>query len=433
MNNLQQEISLKYGENKFELRIKKDRIKNIITANSVEKVEFDKMISHALKNPIGTKRLSQKMKVGESVTVVISDITRSWQQIDKFLPFLIAELEKGGIKLADITILAATGSHRFHTEKEIQSLLGEEYYGKLNFIDHDANDKKQLEFLGETSFGTPVWINKLALDADRLILTGGIVFHDLAGFAGGRKSILPGIAGYESIMKNHSLSLKKDEGGIKETVTSNNLANNPVNLDMLEAAKMVNVDFIFNVLPDGAGGIAAAVAGDLIKAHEKGCDICRNLFGIQMEEKAELVFASCGGYPKDINLYQGSKSLVNAVQAVKKNGYLVLLSECREGIGHPEVKEIIENYKSNIEREKYLRNNFTISRYTGYLITKEIEDINLILVSELDKKILSSTKIEVVDNLKDALKIVEAAFEELPETYVMPAAANTLPIFKADD
>ena len=434
MKNLQKEFSLKYGSRSFNLKINENKIKNIITANSAEKVEFEKVINFALENPIGSKKLNQKVKAGETATVVISDITRSWQQIDKFLPFIISELEKGGIKLEDITVLAATGSHRFHSENEIKTLLGQKYYGKLKFVDHDANDKDQLKFLGETSYGTPVWINKLALDTDRLILTGGIIFHDLAGFAGGRKSIIPGIAGYESIMKNHSLALDEKEGaGIKKTVTNNHLDDNPVNLDMMEAAEMLAVDFIFNVIPDGESGIAAAVAGDLVKAHQKGCEICRNLFGIAMEEKSDLVIASCGGYPKDINLYQGSKSLVNALQAVRKNGYLILLVESIEGIGHPEVEEIIQNYKNNIEREKYLRNNFTISRYTGYLITKEIEDVNLILVSELDRNILNSTEIRVVNNLKDAIKIVEADFKELPEIYLMPAAANTLPLFLNDN
>lgn len=427
---MQKEISLKYGNQDFKFNLEESKIKEIISANSTEKEEFDKIVKDALAEPIGSKKLSKKVNAGEKVTVVISDITRSWQQIDRFLPFIIGELEAGGVKLDDITILAATGSHRFHTESEIKTLLGEKYYGKLNFVDHDGSDKKQLKFLGETSFGTPVWINKLALSADRLILTGGIVFHDLAGFAGGRKSILPGIAAYESIMKNHSLSLAEKEGeGIKATVNNNHLKDNPVNLDMLEGAEMLDVDFIFNLIPDAEGGIAAAVAGDLVKAHQKGCEICRDLFGIQMEEKAELVFASCSGYPKDMNFYQASKSLVNAVRAVKRNGYLILLAECREGIGHPEVEDIIENYQNNFEREKFLRRDFTISRYTGYLITKKIEDINLILVSELDKNILSNTEIRVVKTLKEALNIVQGEFDELPESYIMPAAANTLPIF----
>lgn len=427
---MSKEISLKYGNDIFKFNLKKEQIKEIITANDFKKREFKEIIKDALANPIGSKKLREKVKNGETATIVISDITRSWQKIDQFLPFIISELEIGGIDLNDISILAATGSHRSHRKDEIKLLLGEKYYGQVKFVDHDAGNKENLKFLGKTSFETPVWINKLALNTDHLILTGGIVFHDLAGFAGGRKSILPGIAGYESIMKNHSLSLSENKGdGIKKTVTNNHLADNPVNLDMMEAAQMLDVDFIFNVIPDGEGGIAAAVTGDLFKAHKKGCQICRELFGISMQEKAELVFASCGGYPKDINLYQGSKSLVNAVRAVKKGGYLILLSECREGVGHPEVDDIIENYKNNYERENFLRNDFTIARYTGYLITKKIEDINLILVSELDKEILNNTDIKVVKSLDKALQIVKKEYEELPRSYIMPAAANTLPIF----
>lgn len=430
MNNLKKEISLKYGNEKLKYKIEESKIKKIITANASEKIELEKIIKNALVNPTASNRLKKIVKEGETATVVISDITRGWQQIDKILPFIIAELKAGGIKFEDIHILAATGSHRFHTESEIKTLLGD-YYGKIKFSDHDGKNKKNLKYLGDTSYGTPVWINKLALEADRLILTGGIIFHDLAGFAGGRKSILPGIAAYESIMENHSLAMADQEGeGIKKTVTNNHLKDNPVNLDMIEAAEMVDVDFILNVIPDADGGIAAAVAGDLFKAHQKGCKICAELFGIELEEKADLIFASCGGYPKDINLYQGSKSLVNAAQAVKENGYLILLSECREGIGHSEVEEIIQNYNDNLARENFLRSNFTISRYTGYLITQEIEDINLILVSELDQNILNSTDIKVVKTLKEALKIVETEFNELPQSYIMPAAANTLPIFK---
>jgi len=430
MNNLEQKISLKYGDNKFKFKIKKNKIKNIITTNPIKKNGLESIIKEALANPIASDKLKEIVSPGETVTIVISDITRSWQQIDKIISFIIAELKLGGIKLEDINVLAATGSHRFHTTAEIKKLLGE-YYGKINFVDHNGKNKEGLRYLGDTAYGTPVWINELALESDRLVLTGGIVFHDLAGFAGGRKSVLPGIAAYESIMKNHSLSLSKKEGeGIKDTVTNNHLDDNPVNLDMLEAAKMIDVDFIVNVIPDADGGIAAAVAGNLFKAHQKGCKICKKIFGIELAEKADLVFASCGGYPKDINLYQGSKALVNAAQAVKKGGYLILLAECREGIGHSEVEEIIQKYNNNFTRERALRSHFTISRYTGYLITKRIEDINLILVTEIDKEILNNTDIKVVKTLAEASKIVEAEFDHLPQSYIMPAAANTLPIFK---
>ncbi len=269
------------------------------------------------------------------------------------------------------------------------------------------------------------------METDRVVLTGGIVFHNLAGFAGGRKSLLPGTAAYESIMKNHSLSLAEKRGeGLKPTIESNILINNPVHDDMMEAAQFIETDFILNVIPDGKGGISNVVAGDLEMAHQEGCRICRELFGINMNDKADLVIASAGGFPKDMNLYQSSKALVNAAKAVNKGGYLILLADCKEGIGNPEVEDIIQNYDNNLAREDFLREDFTIARYVGYLITSETEDINCILVSNIKTDSLNTTDIKITDSIEDALKMVKDEIKELPKTYIMPDAANTLPIYK---
>ncbi|PUU88782.1 MULTISPECIES: nickel-dependent lactate racemase [Halanaerobium] len=452
-------ISLKYGSDKAEIRLGELKTKRIIRANEDQKYfgdnlsssgiqspvdvqsitknnyfsedqDFNKIIQAALNNLIGSPKLRQLVNKGEKVTLVISDITRSWQNMSGFLPFLIEELKVGGVEFDDITVLSAAGSHRSHTESEKEELLGI-YYNKIKFIDHDDKAEHEMEYLGETSFGTPVWINSEVVNTDRLVLTGGIVFHKLAGYAGGRKSLLPGTAAYESIMANHSLSLAENRGdGLKETVDSDLLENNPVHLDMMEAAEMIDVDFIFNVIPDGRGGIAAAVAGDLVEAHLEGCRITSDLFGIDLDEKAELVIASAGGFPKDMNLYQSSKALVNSVKAVKKGGYLILLADCSEGIGHPEVEDIIQNYNNNLEREDLLRREFTISRYVGYLITTEIKDINCILVSNIDADKLSTTEIKVVNSLGAALEIIEEVYEKLPPAYIMPDAANTLPLYR---
>jgi len=428
---MQKSINLKYGLDKVELKIDEGKIKGIISSKEIENKDYAKIITEALENPIGSDKLREIVNTGETVTLVISDITRSWQNIDLFLPFIIGELQAGGIKLKDITVLSAAGSHRNHTEAEKEKLLGSRYYGKINFKDHEAENKDDLTFLGTTSYGTPVFLNKALVEADRVVLTGGIVFHNLAGFAGGRKSLLPGTAAYQSIMKNHSLSLAEKRGdGLKSTIESNILKNNPVHEDMMEAAQFIETDFILNVIPDGKGGIANVVAGDLELAHQEGCRICRELFGINMKEKADLVIASAGGFPKDMNLYQSSKALVNAAKAVKKDGYLILLADCKEGIGHPEVEDIIQNYENRLAREDFLREDFTIARYVGYLITAETEDINCILVSNIKEDSLSTTDIKITDSIEDALKIVEEEIKELPESYIFPNAANTLPVFK---
>ncbi|MGM0603718.1 MAG: nickel-dependent lactate racemase [Bacillota bacterium] len=429
---MQQDMKLKYGDKDKIFSFDKDKIKKTIKAqeNSTnDNRPLKEILKTALENPTGSKKLSEIVDKDDSVAVIISDITRSWQKIDKFLPLIIEEITAGGVKLSNITVLAATGSHRAHTDEEIIKLLGEDTAAKVNFIDHDCHDEDNLKFLGKTSFDTPVYINRTACEADKLILTGGIVFHDLAGWAGGRKSILPGIAGYETIMANHSLSLNsRDKGGIRETVRSGNFEDNPVHLDMEEAAEMLPPDFIFNVIPDGNGNIAAAVAGNYKMAHKKGCRIISDMFGIQIEKKADLVIASCGGFPKDINLYQASKALVNAASAVKNNGYVILMAECREGIGHPEVEEIMQKYETNFLREDYLRDNFSISRYTGYLITKTIENIKFILISELEEKYIDKTDIILVKTPEEALAVIENAQQNIRDVFVMPDAANTLPI-----
>ncbi|MCC3145919.1 nickel-dependent lactate racemase [Halanaerobium sp. Z-7514] len=423
-----QNIAFKYGKEKIDFNLDSARIKKIIEANYSEQQALELIAKKALAEPIASKRLSKIVNEGETAVIVISDLSRSWQKIDRFLPYIVEELQSGGIKLKDISLLCAGGSHRPHSKAEIEKLIGKELYQKLNFIAHDSTKKEDLRKVGETSYGTPVIINKNILENDRVILTGGIVFHPLAGFAGGRKSLLPGTAAYQSIMKNHSLSLAEKEGaGIKTSVDSNNLADNPVHLDMVEAAKMINVDFIFNVIPDGRGGIAAAVAGDLFAAHQKGCQITADLFGIEIKEKAELVIASCGGFPKDMNLYQISKAIINSVRVVQKDGYLLLMGQGKEGIGHPEVKDILQNYNNNLAREKLLRKSFTIARFVGYLITTKIENINFILISELEQSQLNNTGIKVVKTLDAGLEIVKNEVGELPPAYIMPDAANTLP------
>ncbi|RCW41691.1 MULTISPECIES: nickel-dependent lactate racemase [unclassified Halanaerobium] len=430
-----QNIKLKYGDKEKIFSCKGNKIKKIIQADNYSKDDNKLMkdiVKSALSNPDGSKKLSEIVNKDDKVTIVISDITRSWQKIDKFLPYIIDEITAGGVELEDITILAATGSHRSHTNEEIDRLLGKNTAGKIKFVDHNCYDKDNLKFLGKTSFGTPVYINKAAVDADKLILTGGIVFHDMAGWAGGRKSILPGIAGYETIMSNHSLTLNSRKvGGIKDDVRSGNFDNNPVHLDMMEAAEMIPPDFIFNVIPDGKGGIAAAVAGDYKKAHKKGCKLISDMFGIKINKKADLVIASCGGFPKDINLYQASKALVNAAAAVKNNGCVILMAECREGIGHPEVEEIMQKYENNFLREDFLRKKFSISRYTGYLITKTIENIKFILISDLEEKYIDKTDIILVNTLEEALAEVEKWPHYLENIYVMPDAANTLPVVES--
>jgi lactate racemase len=282
--------------------------------------------------------------------------------------------------------------------------------------------------LGTTSFGTPVAITKKALQSDHIVLTGAIVFHDLAGWGGGKKSILPGIAAYESIMANHKLSLNPNFGeGTNFLVRCGNAVNNPVHLDMLEAAEFVKPSFMFNVIIDENGSIVKAVAGDYVKAHEAGQKMVDDADSAYIKEQADIVIVSAGGYPKDIDFYQASKALINAKEAVKKDGVIILLSECIEGFGGNEVQQMLEEFSDNCSREKALREIFSIAKYTGYLIAEIAERFNVILVSSLNSDLLINANIKVTTDVNDALAIAIQQKGMDAKIYLMPNGANTLP------
>lgn len=422
-------IKLKYGREEVNIQPEADSFLGVIQSRGLmnNKTE-EEVILEALKNPIGSQRLKDIVNTGETVCIIISDITRSWQKMDLYLPYIVNELNEAGITDDSITFLCATGSHRAQTEEEHKSLLGEKLAHRFKVKNHDCRDWSNLVKLGTTSFGTPVAINKTAAESDHVILTGAIIFHDLAGWGGGKKSVLPGIAAYDSIMANHSLSLNPIEGeGLNPLVRCGNADSNPVHLDMLEAAAFLNPSFLFNVIIDENGNIGKAVAGNYVKAHEAGRQLVDEADSAYIREKADIIVVSAGGYPKDIDLYQASKALINAKEAVKEGGTIVFLAECIEGVGGEEVEMMLREFDNNSSRERALRDGFTVAKYTGYLIAKIAESFNVILVASLDPKQLVKSGIKVVASVEEALSISGAVKGSGLKTYYMPNGANTLP------
>ncbi|MDP4144865.1 MAG: nickel-dependent lactate racemase [Bacillota bacterium] len=421
---------MKYGNTKLPICSDDYNILQIIKSSNYEVTKSeDDIIADALENPIDSARLRELVYPGQTVCLVIPDATRAWQKTHKYLSKIVDELIAGGIQDSDIVFLSALGTHRPQTKEEHATLLGEDLKDRFTVIDHDCHDKSNLVYVGKTTYGTPVSINKLSLECDHVIITGAIIYHFLVGWSGGKKSLVPGIASYETIMANHALSLNDNLGhGTHPNVRSGNIRSNPLHDDMLQAASFIRPTFMFNVIMGPDGNIAGAVAGNYISAHEAGRNLVDSIDGVDIKEKADVVIASAGGYPKDINLYQSIKTLINAREAARDGGTIILISECREGIGgDSDIQDIILNFDNLIDREKSLRDRYSISKFVGYYFCETAEKFKLILVSELDPEILRNAKVTVVKDLNQALDMVYGENTAKLKTHLMPQAANTLP------
>ncbi|MFI5382782.1 MAG: nickel-dependent lactate racemase, partial [Methanosarcina thermophila] len=315
------------------------------------------------------------------------------------------------------TIIFALGLHRNQTEEESRRLVGEEIYKKIRCIQHDTS---RCRYIGTTSRGTPVEIFENVLDADLVIGTGSIEFHYYAGYSGGAKSVLPGVSSKEAVIANHKMMI--DEKAVSGRVDG------PVRQDMEEAAKIAGLDFILNVVLDSKKEIVAAVAGDFIEAHRKGVEVVDSMYKVPVEP-ANAVIVSCGGFPKDINLFQASKALDNATQAVKTGGSIILVAECAEGIGNQVYECWNRECRSPDDAIERFKQCFEFGGHKTAIIAKISKKFKLYLVSKLQDEQIRSAFFTPMASVNDALSEV---FSENPDAkiHLMPHGGQTLPVRK---
>lgn len=428
---------MKYSDTTFAVPLDPKQIVAEVHANTVDLPQrtVREHIEYALDHPIGAGPIEEAVHAGDKVCILISDTTRRWQQPSTYLPVLVERLNRAGIPDEDILIVCATGTHRKQTEEEHISLVGEDLYRRIRFLDHECDDKEHLTYMGTTSRGTPVWLNSYAMACDKLILTGGVVYHFLAGFGGGRKSIVPGIAGRETINTNHNNALNQGLGsGSNPNACNGNMTeSNPFHSDLVECAAFAKPAYLLNVIVDDDYQIVGAFAGDWQKAHAAAAQVVQQLDGVSIPRRTPLVIASAGGYPKDINLYQTSKTLANALAAVTSGGTMILLSQCREGFGDPDCEAQICGFDSMEAREKALRADFSIGGFVGFLFAEKAEHYHLILVTDIPGDRFVHTKIQVARTLDEALSLAaqcNGGSLDGVETTLMPHGGSTVPLPK---
>jgi nickel-dependent lactate racemase len=380
-----------------------------------------------LDSPTGLSPFNEFFKKDNTVIIVLSDITRTTLS-QLYLPVIVDRLNQIGIGDRDITLLCALGIHRKQTEEEHRSLVGNTLYERLSIVDHDPHDTSSIAILGETKRGTPVAINQLITKADKIILTGSLRFHYFAGFSGGRKSILPGLASFNACVANHLLVLNDAKhGGRHPLARPGILEGNPVHEDMEEAASFFNNLFLFNTIVSPRGRLLHAVAGNPKEAFRRGCKFLKDHFTIPLTEKADLVIASCGGEPWDLNFIQAHKTMEMASAVLKDGGFMILLAECSQGFGNPGFLKWF-NANTPEQFEDNLRKTYEINGQTAYATFIKARKHKIILVSRLKRKEVRAALMTPVDTLKEALDLVNPILGNKNQiTYILPEGSSFLP------
>jgi nickel-dependent lactate racemase len=344
----------------------------------------------------------------------------------------VERLQARGIRRQDLEIVIALGIHRRQSEQEHRQLLGS-LFGEVRVVDHDCDDPGKLVYLGTTSNGIPVEINRSVAEADQVILTGTIGYHYFAGFGGGRKSILPGVASRKSCMASHYAVLNPTEGSGKNSrATTGVLDGNPVHGAMMEACAMVEPAFILNTVLAPDKSLLAAFSGHWRHAHLEGCRYYGDAFTCQVDSPADLVVVSCGGYPKDINLIQAHKSMEYASRALCDGGVMILLAQCRDGYGHPTFFSWFR-HRDLTTFEEQLRRQYEINGQTAYSVLQKAQRFRIILVSQLPPEEVRSMSMTPAADLEQALSFAAELLPVDPTIYVIPEGGAVLPMVRGAD
>ncbi|MBN6205689.1 nickel-dependent lactate racemase [Ralstonia pickettii] len=412
---------LLYGKNGLTIDLPDNAF--IIEPKNLPKLDNEKdTLLEAVRNPIGTKPLKEQVKATDKVAIVISDITRPTPN-HILVPFLIEELNH--VPLENFVIINGTGTHRDQTREEFIEMLGEWIVNNIRVINNQCHDKNTLVNLGRSKFGCDVYLNKEYVEADFRIVTGFIEPHFFAGFSGGPKGIMPGIAGIETILTFHNARMIGDP-----LSTWGNMVNNPVQDMTREINSLCKPDFMLNVTLNREKEITSVFAGELYEAHDRGCRFAKEHAMFQCEKRFDVVITSNSGYPLDQNLYQAVKGMSAAHKIVKEGGSIIIASECSDGLpNHGNYAKIFD--MANTPQDLLdLINNPEFKMFDQWQVQKQAVIqvwANVYVYSQLTIEQIKATMLNPITD-------IEATIEELKEKYgpnmsiaVLPLGPLTIP------
>ncbi len=412
---------LEYGSGQIEITLPARHEILEASRDSKATIDWEKKINERFSKPIDSPRLYElaKEKKPEKVVIIINDITRPVPYEIVLVPML-DELEEAGVPRENITLLIATGMHRPMTQEEVEETVGKDIIDKYKWENHKCED--EMVYLGEISEGIPLYVNPLVVEADLLCAVGVIAPHYMAGYSGGRKSLLPGTCGRETIEAHHSLMR------LPESRTAN-LSGNIFHKTTIEAAEIANLQFISNVVVDSTNKSIDLVVGHYLKAWEQGVKICQENSVIKIDEKADAVIVSAGGFPKDINMYQSQKALENASYCAKEGAPIILIAECREGLGEDVFEEWLNDADGPESLGEKIKEYFELGGHKAFAIARVAVKNPIYLYSAMKDYTVENAFMKPI---KDINKLIQDTIDD-GLVYVLPHGANTVPSYLGEN
>jgi nickel-dependent lactate racemase len=398
-------IEIPYGKGTTTVVIEEDRIAAIVTPNDVPIADEVETIRHAVANPINAKTLREFLADARDVLFIVNDATRPTPTA-RVLDIIQDEIQNVNSKF-----IVATGIHRAPTEEEFRQIFGKHYEPLKSRIHvHDSKAEDQMVFLGTSKNGTEMYINRLGVEAHKIVIIGSVEPHYFAGYTGGRKSFLPGIASHKTITQNHRLALSPEARSLA-------LEGNPVHEDMIDALSVVKKEiFAIMTVLDRHHRIYAATAGDIYDSFTAAIDKANDVFVVKIPEKADIV-VSAVRFPMDIDLYQSQKGIDNGKLALKDQGILILVSKCRHGIGEESFVNLLSSCDSPAEVLEKLRKEYIV----GYHKAGKMAEIGIWAqtwaVTDLEPELLERIFIKPFSSVQEAID--KALEEKGPEAKVI--------------
>lgn len=334
---------------------------------------------------------------GESVLIVVPDATRK-TGAGQVVNLLVRRLIHNGTTPDKIRIIFATGIHRKVTQAECEEVLTPFIAQRIKLLDHDARDLAANVRVGNTSGGIPIELNRALVEHDRVIIVGGISFHYFAGFTGGRKLICPGLASASTIRETHRLAFDFEQKDRRAGVGTAMLDGNAVHNAFVEAAELRPPDLAINTIVDPNGYITDIYCGEWKDSHREACNAFERRATVEIAERRDLVIASCGGSPFDVNMIQAHKALESAAQACVPGGQIILIAECSDGLGRNDFLSWFDCLNSDALADR-LAERYQVNGQTAWNLLRRCEEFKVFLLSDLPDEVVKKMRMTPITNL----------------------------------